>query len=65
MATEIRIVDAAALVVAADETLVLRFPDDQDSEEMIEFLQETFDALGIGNRVMVFFGDVEMTKVAR
>ena len=62
----VRIVNAEALMVGADEVLVLRFPEgEDDSPEMIEFMQETFDSLGIGNRVAVFFGDVEMTKVAR
>lgn len=65
MAAEIRIVDAEALIVGKDEVLVLRLPDDNDSEEMMEFFQETFDSLGIGNRVMVLFGEVEMGKVAR
>ena len=65
--TEIRIANAEALIVGPDEVLVLKLAQTNEEEEaeMTEFLQETFDSLGIGNRVMVFFGEVELAKVAR
>lgn len=65
MATEIRIVNAEALVVSPDEVLLLKLPAEDESDEMLDFLQETFDSLGIGKRVMTVFGDVEIAKVAR
>ena len=64
--TDVRIVNAEALVVGPDETLVVRLPEDlRENDSFAIELGEIFDRVGLHDRVVFAFGDIQFAKVKR
>lgn len=62
--TEVRVVLADAVVVGPEDRLVVRVAEDW-TQEVVEELLMSFKDIGIDDRVLILWGDVEFAKVAK
>lgn len=62
--TDVRIINAEALVVGADEVLIVKVPETADQWLMDAFI-DALGKTGLGDQYLVVAGEVEFAKVKR